>query len=408
MSAGSKEQLPSSRPASLPSTTWAWSTPARIVSSGPVRKSQLSSLCESLEVERIFVVANHRTGRTFIDAVLADALPDVVVTRARTQVRQHAPIESIRMLLAEAQEFVPDAVLACGGGSTIDAARAIITLLSGRPLDLNPRAEKTPLGAVDLLPLITVPTTLAGAEFASVGAYTDSGIKRFFGWPGLTARASIYDPRAIRDLPPDILISTGMNGLAHAIEATYGPRRSPIADGLAKEGARLLTAGLLSFTHGDGSELVFQSLQNGAILSGMALAHAGAAIHHSVGHVLGGRFELAHGTASAVMLPYTVAFNEKLTVEAQSSIFRCVADELDAAGIAHGPTLAEALGALQAALGMPASLSEVGLTSDQLAVLRNEILEHEPGLELNPRAIDKDSLDRLLNAAFSGDIGSLR
>lgn len=383
--------------------TWSWTSPEQTVLAGPTSLARLGDLLAQRRIRRILVVSNDRSPGSDFDDLVGVALDGVVRVRARTQIGPHAPLVAIEALADEVRAGRPDAVLAHGGGSVCDAVKGALVLASGRPLELRPRSVETPPRA-PILPLITIPTTLAGAEFTPVGAMISGGVKRFFGWPGLSASVTVYDPRAIAYVRPEVLISTGMNGLAHMVEAAYGPRRSPISDSIAREGARILAGALVGLAGDAPRGDVLGKLQTGAIMGGLALAQAGTAIHHSIGHVLGGHFGLAHGTASAVVLPYAVAFNSGFVATEQRDLHRSIAPVLDAAGLAPQASLAGALRALQAALGLPDSLAAVGLTEQDLPTLRDEILLREPGLNLNPRVIDARSLDLLLAAAHRGDL----
>lgn len=387
---------------------WATTTFERTVLAGTGSLERLPDILRALGIRRVFVIANERPGRPGFEAVAQRAINGIEVFQARRGVAQHAPFTDIEQLFLEAQDSQPDAVLAYGGGSCTDSAKSVSALLSGRSLELDREALSQSEIPIRTVPIITIPTTLAGAEFSNAAAITVPGVKRYVGWPGLAARVTVYDPSTIAGVPSHVLLTTGLNGLAHAVEAAYGPRRNPISDALSVEGARLFTSGLLALSRGDRSMRTLGELQDAAVTSAMALSHAGTLIHHSVCHVLGARFGLSHGVANSVMLPYSVAFNEEFTSAAQARLAAVVGSVMDAAGVPHGPLLPDCLHALQAALGVPTNLRSAGLEEASLVVLRDDVLRQEPGLDLNPRPITPASLDLLLEAAMSGSLVRLR
>lgn len=251
------------------------------------------------------------------------------------------------------------------------------------------------------MPIVTVPTTLAGAELSRGGAYVDDGEKHIFVGARLPARLTVYDPAAIADVPTDVLLASGMNGLAHCMEAVYGAQRSPVTDAFAHAGTAVLVRSLLRFATGDRSPENMISLQEGAIFGGMAL-NAGVGVHHLVCHAVGGRLGVSHGRANAAMLPYALAFNATETSPQQGELAYLVAREMRREGVEQRSNLAQRMASLQERLGLPRSLRDLGLAAADLSAIRTSVLAEGPAP--NPRPLTGPALEALLTAAWSGDL----
>ena len=285
------------------------------------------------------------------------------------EVVQHVPVEVAERARRHARQAGADSLVAVGGGSAVGLAKAVA-------LELD-------------LPIVAAPTTYAGSELTTIYGLTEGGRKRTGRDPRVRPRVVLYDPALTLSLPPPVTAASGMNAVAHAVEARYGPGASPVADALASEGIRDLAAGLpAAVDRPAGLEGRTRALR-GAWLAGAALAAAGAGIHHQLCHVLGGAFGLDHGGVHAVLLPYTVAFATPAVPGAMAGV----------AGALGAGTAAGGLWDLGRRLGAPASLAELGLAAADLDRAAELAAAQVSG---PPRAASAGELRQLLAAAHAG------
>jgi alcohol dehydrogenase class IV len=290
-----------------------------------------------------------------------------------TSVRPHVPIQVAEAARALATSVRADAVLSVGGGSTTGTAKAI-ALTTG-------------------LPIIAVPTTYAGSEVTPVWGLTEEARKTTGVDHRVLPRTVIYDPELTVTLPADLSAASGLNALAHCVEAFWAPRRNPISSLAAEEGIRALAAGLPSVHATPGDLAARSDLLYGAYLAGSAFAVAGSGLHHKICHALGGAYNLPHAQTHAIVLPEVLAFNAPAAPDAARRIGRALRGGPDGDPVG-------ALRALSARLGIPRGLRELGLEEDQIDVVAALV---EPAVPTdNPRRADRAALREIIHAAWAG------
>lgn len=288
--------------------------------------SRLAAELDALGLIRPFVITT--PGRASALAAVLEQLSDRVVGVC-DRAALHVPIERVRAAVAEVDRLSPDSLLAVGGGSAIGLAKAVA---------LERR-----------LPIVAVPTTYAGSEMTSIWGITDGDLKRTGRDAAVAPRLVVYDPKLTMSLPPAVSAASGMNAIAHAVEAMYAANASPDAIAAAEEALRSLAAALPAIVaHPDDLEARTLALR-GAHSAGVALELAAMGLHHKICHVLGGTFGLPHAATHAAVLPHVVAFNASAAPQAMARIAAALAVDNAAAGLAalgHGLGLTMSLGAL--------------------------------------------------------------
>jgi alcohol dehydrogenase class IV len=281
----------------------------------------------------------------------------------------HTPVEVTEKALARVAELRVDCVVALGGGSTTGLAKAIAL-----------RTE---------LPQIVIPTTYAGSEATPIIGETQHGKKTTQRTPRVLPAVVIYDVELTMSLPPALSVTSGMNAIAHAVEARYARERNPIISLLAVEGTRALAAALPRIVANPKDRDARSDALFGAWACGTCLGNVGMALHHKICHVLGGTFDLPHAETHTVVLPHAVAYNEPAT----EALLKPIADVLGARTAAAG------LYDLEARLGAPRTLAEIGMPEDGLAKAADEIVASP---YWNPRPVEREGVLRLLEDAFAG------
>ena len=287
---------------------------------------------------------------------------DLPVQNVFDGVRSHVPAESVEAALEASRDA--DGLLAVGGGSAIDTAKAV-----------SVRAD---------LPVVSVPTTYSGAEWTPGFGVRDEarGVKG--GGGGGRVEGIVYEPELTLTLPLGETVGTAMNALAHCAEALYVEGRTAEADEEALAGARLVSSALPTVAANGEDREARRALLEGAMHAGEALAGAGLGLGHAMAQALGGRYGVAHGAANAVCLPAALRFNEPVAaVEIQRFS--------DAVGGGDAAARVEQL----AALGGFRQLRDLGVPEDELDEVAAATVER-PGAKANPRRATRKEIAELL------------
>jgi maleylacetate reductase len=202
-------------------------------------------------------------------------------------VASHGSPDSVAEAMAAAEGA--DGLLAVGGGSAIDTAKAV--------------------SATADLPVVSVPTTYSGAEWTSGFGIRDEARRVKTGGSGARVEGIVYEPELTYDLPPGETGGTALNALAHCAEALYVRGRNDEADGQALAGAPLISDSLPLVLADGRYPQGRRALLEGAMYAGAALAGAGLGLGHAMAQAIGGRYGIAHGAANAICLPPALRFN---------------------------------------------------------------------------------------------------
>lgn len=336
-----------------------------------------------------------------LDRFLADALDGCTVTDVFTA-HMHAPTTSSEDIAAQLVDSTLDALLAFGGGSASDTAKAVAVLLAegGRLEDHCSTFEPpdrlvSPTLREPKVPIIAVPTTLAGAEVTPGGGTTTAGgVKRTFWDPQVAARIACYDPVVMEAVPPATVLSTGMNAIAHCVEGLYSRTANPISAALAAAALRELGSGLRRLRSGADVHSALSACGSGAAMAGLVISNARVGLHHAICHVLGAAHGIPHGDANAVMLPSVLRFNYPATIQAQRIAAKSLARP--GSGCTDLPSLIEAL---RLELGVPTRLRDLGLDPSDLAAVVAGTMQ-DRGLSFNPRSATEQDVLTILEAAW--------
>jgi maleylacetate reductase len=281
----------------------------------------------------------------------------------------HVPDDAVTSAVQEVRDCDADALVSIGGGSAVGLAKAV-ALETG-------------------LPIVAVPTTYAGSEMTPIWGRTSNGVKQTGRDRRVLPCSVIYDPELTLSLPAHISGVSGMNAIAHAVEALYAPDASPIVTHMALDGIRALNQALPRVVAAPSDHVGRAQALYGAWLCGACLGSVTMSLHHKLCHTLGGAFDLPHAETHAVMLPYVVAFNAAAT-EASMVQLASALDTTD-------PALA--LWLLGKALGAPSSLAALGLTGTDIDRAVTLATSNPYG---NPVPVTEDGVRQLLLAALYG------
>lgn len=357
----------------------------------------LSSALSEIGVRRPLVVTDRGLVQIGLVSRLADLLP------ARHALYADTPANPTEDAVHEALELYRkhdcDGVVAFGGGSSIDLAKGV-ALLATHPGPLENYALVLgggPKITSRVAPTIAIPTTAGTGSEVGRGALLTLRDHRKLGFisPHMIPRRAICDPELTLGLPPGLTAATGMDALTHCIETYLSPKVNPPADAIALDGAQRAWRWIETAVS-DGSNLQARWHMMMASLQGAMAFQKGLGAVHSLSHPLGGasKTSLHHGTLNAVFLPAVLRFNEACC-EAKYAALR------SAFGLPAGASLADAVAALNARIGLPASLAQMGVDRDLLPrLVEPAIADHSSAT--NPRPLTAGDVRRLFDEAYAG------
>jgi len=355
--------------------------------------------------EHILVVADPflKTSGT-LDAILAnfDDSNDIVVF---TDIVPDPPIETVVAGIKSAGDKPISIVLSIGGGSVIDASKAMYYFVKKQ-------------GAFSEAILIAIPTTSGtGSEVTSFSVITDA--ERGTKYPLVTKEilpdVAILDADLVLSLPGNITADTGMDVLTHAIEAYVSTKATDFSDALAEKAIKLVFEYLpKAYKNGQDVE-AREKMHAASTLAGMAFNTASLGINHSLAHAAGAKFHVPHGRLNSILMPHVIQYNagiefnnrnRQATDKTVASRYQDIAKLLGCSAsspVSGVRQLVEAIKKLQRKLEMPTSLREYGVKADAFAQYKVEISEaalHDGCTPTNPRVPTAEELLKVLEKAF--------
>lgn len=361
----------------------------------------------ALGLQRLMLVCGGRTRKGPVYGKVAEVLGSTVV--ADCEVVEHSATDLVMQGARHAQEAGIDGLIAVGGGSASDTAKAIaIVLAEGGDIADHASTFIPPDKFIPnelhapKLPVVAVPTTASAAEVTpGLGIRNREGRKLLFWDVKLASRLIVLDPDANLHVPASLMATTAMNAFAHCAEGLYSRLRNPISDGLALQGIRLLASAIPAMVSEPQSAEHRANLLAGAHISGMVIANARVGIHHAVCHSLGAHGGLSHGVANSVMLPHALAYNREVAATQLALL-------AEAMGVETGHLSTEqaadaAIGAvrdLQRKSRVPDRLRDTGLKRELLSEIASHTMS-DRGLFFNPRPTTSASqVEQLLENAW--------
>ncbi|MDI3406236.1 maleylacetate reductase [Streptomyces cavernicola] len=339
--------------------------PMRVVF-GSGSLARVADEVERLGLQRVLVLCTPQQRE------LADQVAELLGNRAAgvfDQARMHVPVETVEAAGTVAVDLEADGWVAAGGGSTIGLGKAL-ALRTG-------------------LPVVAVPTTYAGSEMTPIWGLTQDGRKKTGRDRSVLPHTVIYDPDLTLSLPPSVSATSGLNALAHAVEALYAPDVSPVVSAMAEQGVRDLAAALPLIAADPGDSAARAACLQGAWLCGACLGSTTMGLHHKLCHVLGGMLDLPHAETHAVVLPHVAAYNLPAAPSAAAALNRALATDDAAAALAY----------LGSRLDVPPGLRDLGVAASDLPRIAAEVLAHPYA---NPRPVTGPDLETLLHTAWKG------
>lgn len=339
-------------------------SPARIVF-GPGSSTTVAAEMQSAGVTTALILSTPQ------QADLANDIAQRLGAHAAgiyTNATMHTPVSVTDDAMAAYTQSGADCVVAVGGGSTTGLGKAIAYR--------NDTVQ------------FVVPTTYAGSEVTPILGQTENGVKTTVRAASILPDVVIYDPELTVGLPVAMSVTSGLNAIAHAVEALYAKDRNPISTMMAVEGMRALKCALPRIQVAPDDMEARSDALYGAWLCGTVLGAVGMSLHHKLCHTLGGAFNLPHAETHAILLPHTAAYNE---ISAREQL-------LPAAAL-FGGCLGTGLYELAEELNAPMSLKDVGFDAPDIPKAAEQAIANP---YWNPREVTFEGVSALLSRAVEG------
>lgn len=387
----------------MASTQGTWRFPTEILA-GAGRIGELAGRAHDLGVRRALIVSDAQVAALpFFAPLVASLEAQRIVTACFTGTHPD-PIEAdVIAGVAAFRAHEAELVVAIGGGSALDCGKTIaLAAASGRALWEFEIIHAPPALDRAMVPIFAVPTTAGtGSEVGRASVITDTRAARkvILLHPAMLPRLVVLDPELTIGLPAPLTAWTGMDALAHNLEAYSVDAYHPMADGIAIEGIRLIRQALPEATM-SGRNLAARSAMLAAAAMGATAFQKGLGAIHSLSHPIGAHCHAHHGLTNAVLMPYVLEYNRPAIDGRIAHLAHCL-------GIQGGfDGFRDWVVALRATLGIPETIGALGVTEAMLDRLAEEAF-HDPNTPDNPRPADIAAMRRILRAALAGRIAGL-
>ncbi|HTP09581.1 MAG TPA: iron-containing alcohol dehydrogenase [Anaerolineae bacterium] len=364
--------------------------------------AQLSAAVDRFHWRRLMLCASnsarHSGHVSSIEAALGDRLVAIY-----DHVQPHVPDFQVAEATALAAERQVDAVIGLGGGSPIGMAKAVSQTLEEKRTR-HPARASFPTDQ-PLVPVVAIPTTYAGSEMTAVYGVTHhadgSARKITVTDPKITPKLVIYDPQLTLDLPPELTASSGINALAHCVEAAYSITRHPLSTAAALSGAQHIVHALPR-CHSNGDDVEARTaMLIGSHLAAVSLCNVTMGLHHGLCHALGGTAGVPHGIANAIVLPHAMRFNVDATAPQLAQLAEAIGLSINDRGAeAAAEAAAQRIADLIGQMNLPQRLRDVGVGKTDLPQLAQVALQSR-AVQSNPKPIrDAAQIEALLEAMW--------
>jgi len=383
-------------------TRWAFHTPTRLVFGEGVSRTVGKEL-EAAGCSRPLVVTDAGLVEAGIVGRIVSAIARAGFKPATFDTVEANPsVLTVQAGVAAAKAASCNSVVAVGGGSPIDAAKAIAMMCANDASIVDYEVGKRDVARRGL-PVITIPTTSGtGSEITYWSVITDRTTHRKFdvGSPLMAPVVALDDPELTYGLPADITAATGMDALTHAIEAFTTADAAPLTDALALEAIRLVGAHLRTAVNDGADREARRMMMLASATAGLAFTNAGLGAVHGLTAPIGGHLGVAHGQANAALLPFVMEYNLRACVQK----YGAVAEALGAGvgGMSPDQAAAEAIRLVKALakdVGIP-TLRQLGVTLEMVPTLARDSMGEFSNNNANPVPVTVEGAEGILTNAL--------
>jgi alcohol dehydrogenase class IV len=380
---------------------WNYPTAVKV---GVGRAAELPHWCRNLGMTRPLLVTDPGlAGMPMVAQALARCRAEQIQCGIFDTVKGNPTGGNVEQGVAAYRAGRHDGVIAFGGGSALDAAKAVALMVGqARPLwdfeDVGDNWQRVEVQG--MAPVVALPTTAGtGSEVGRASVITDEAarVKRIIFHPRMLPAVVILDPELTVGLPARLTAATGMDALSHNLEAYCSPYFHPPAAGIAVEGMRLIRENLPRAV-ADGGDIAARMQMLVASAMGATAFQRGLGAMHALAHPLGALYDAHHGTLNAILMPYVLIANREKIEDRVERLARY----LDLPRPSFGSFVDWVL-ELRAGIGIPHTLAQIGIDAEQAALVGRMAVE-DPSAGTNPVAFDADRYAAVFRRAVSGEL----
>lgn len=338
---------------------------------GPAGGSS-SQLLEQLTQKKLHAALILSTPRQVDKAANIEQFLETKAVGVFSKAAMHTPVDTTLEAVRAAKDLKADSLVSIGGGSTIGLGKAV-SIRTG-------------------LPHFCIPTTYSGSEMTPILGETVDGVKTTRRDVKILPESVLYDVKLTLSLPSSISVTSGVNAIAHAVEALYAPDTNPIIRMMAKEGIRALSRALPAIVESPHDLEARSKALYGAWLCGVCLGSTTMSLHHKLCHTLGGSLDLPHAETHTILLPHTFAYNSP----SAATTGRDLVEALE--GSDGDPVTG--LNNFLDRLGAPRALKEIGMQQEDIDRVASLAVRNPYS---NPREVEAGAIRELLRRAWAGE-----
>lgn len=364
--------------------------------------SLLPDLAKELGKSKAYIISGPHLNKIGMVAKCQKALKSAGMdSECFTETEGNPSTNTVAKATEAFKESKADFIVAFGGGSPLDVAKAVAVLATygGNIVDYE-GGGKVP-GSI--VPMIAIPTTAGtGSEVTAFSVITDHSrnYKLTVVSNYLLPMYAILDPELITTVPAGTASACGIDAMVHALEAYISKTSSPFSDIFAKEALRLIGGNLRDYVADRSNLAACEAMMVGSLFAGIAFSHARLGDVHAMSHPISAYFDVPHGVANAILLPTVVDFNmNDADPEKYCYIYHCISKEQTVDTKFMPDMLAAEIRVLNHELGIPPTLSSVGVTSDKFEQMADDAMK-SGNIQVNPRFTTKNDILNLYAQAF--------
>ena len=370
-----------------------------IVGRGSLAK--LPEVAEKSGGKKAFIISGPHLNKMGIVQSCVDALKAKgIESSVFTETEGNPSVETVDKASAAYKESGADFIVALGGGSPMDVAKAVgVVARYGGSITEYEGADKVP---GDIIPLIAVPTTAGtGSEVTAFSVITDHSRNyklTVFSYKLIPSYA-ILDAELLTTAPASVAAACGIDALVHALEAYISTAASPFSDAMAEKALELIGANIRCYAANRGDIEAAENMLVGSLFAGIAFSWARLGDVHAMSHPVSAYFNVPHGVANAILLPTIVEYNMLADKGKYLNIYKYIAELPAAPEEFTADMLVDELLNLNEALGIPAGLEEAGVTKDKFDAMADDAMK-SGNIAVNPRSTTKKDVLALYEKAF--------